>query len=165
MRTRRGACSRILSFYHCITCCHIVLPFPAAPPGSLCPASSITGYSCDFTTEILKIFQRRFAAPIHKSQKTPEPLRPHRKLSGEIFLLLPERRLTARFSDSGTSLSVKYTGQERELFCYKFTLFSNHVLWSETWNCLRLPIFSARLSISAHTSASVTPHSFIITIM
>ena len=39
------------------------------------------------------------------------------------------------------------------------------VLWSETWNFLRLPIFCARMSISLQTSSIVTPHSFIMTIM
>ena len=41
----------------------------------------------------------------------------------------------------------------------------NQVLWSETWNFFRLPIFWARMSISLQTSSMVTPHSFIITIM
>ena len=41
----------------------------------------------------------------------------------------------------------------------------NQVLWSETWNFFRLPIFWARMSISLQTSSIVTPHSFIITIM
>ena len=53
---------------------------------------------------------------------------------------------------------LTFTGQLSFLPFYQ-------VLWSETWNFFRLPIFWARMSIALQTSSMVTPHSFIITIM